>query len=93
MAMRPATLAAAAAAVAGLVVGTALLFRMPLERAAVLAPVIVATAGATAFLVVLWARIGWESLRRQRHRGLIAAGLVGAFAVLAVVSFVLPRLA
>jgi ABC-type enterochelin transport system permease subunit len=90
--MRPATLAIAATAVIGLVVATALLFRMPLERAAVLAPVIVATVGATAFLVVLWARIAWESLRRQRHRGLIAAGLVGAFAVLAVVSFVLPRL-
>jgi hypothetical protein len=90
--VRPAVLALAAAAVAGLVAGTALLFRMPLERAAVLAPVIVATAGATAFLLVLWTRIAWESVRRQRHPGLIAAGFVGAFAVLVLVSFVVPRL-
>ena len=90
--MRPAAVLAVAAVVAGLVVATALLLRMPLERAAVLAPVIVATVGATAFIVVLWARIAWESLRRQRHRGLIAAGVVGAFAALALVSFVLPRL-
>jgi hypothetical protein len=90
--MRPGVLVAAAAAVVGLVAATALVFRMPLERAAVLAPVIVATAGATAFIVVLWTRIAWDSMRRQRHPRLIAAGVVGAFVVLVVISFAVPRL-
>lgn len=88
--MRPAALALAAAAVVSLVAATAVLFRMPLERAVVLAPVIVVTAGATIFLVVLWTKIAVDSLRRQRHpRRIVAAG-VAAFALLAVVSFVLP---
>jgi hypothetical protein len=37
------------------------------ERAVVLAPVVVAVAGATAFLVILWTRIAWESLRGRRR--------------------------
>ena len=37
------------------------------ERAVVLAPVVVAVAGASAFLVVLWTRIAWESVRGRRH--------------------------
>jgi hypothetical protein len=88
--MRPAALTLAGAAVASLVAATAVLFRMPLDRAAVLAPVIVVTAGATIFIAVLWTRIALESLRRQRHpRRIVAAG-VAAFALLAVVSFFLP---
>ena len=38
------------------------------ERAAILSPVVVAVAGATGFLVVLWARVVWESLRGRRRR-------------------------
>jgi preprotein translocase subunit Sec61beta len=63
---------------------------MPLDRAAALAPVIVITLGATVFLAVLWTKIALDSLRRQRHpRRIVAAG-IGAFALLAVVSFFLP---
>ncbi len=88
--MRPAALTLAGAAVASLVAATAVLFRMPLDRAAVLAPVIVVTAGATLFIAVLWTRIALDSLRRQRHpRRIVAAG-VAAFALLAVVSFFVP---
>jgi hypothetical protein len=88
--MRPAALTLAGAAVASLVAATAMLFRMPLERAAVLAPVIVVTAGATIFIAMLWTRIAFDSLRRQRHPRLIVAAGVAAFALLAVVSFFLP---
>lgn len=88
--MRPTALVLAAAAVASLVAATAVLFRMPLDRAAALAPVIVITLGATVFLAVLWTKIELDSLRRQRHpRRIVAAG-IGAFALLAVVSFFLP---
>jgi preprotein translocase subunit Sec61beta len=88
--MRPTALVLAAAAVASLVAATAVLFRMPLDRAAALAPVIVITLGATVFLAVLWTKIALDSLRRQRHpRRIVAAG-IGAFALLAVVSFFLP---
>jgi hypothetical protein len=38
------------------------------ERAVILAPLVVAVAGAAAFLVVLWTRVAWESLRRGKHR-------------------------
>ena len=88
--MRPAALTLAGAAVASLVAATAVLFRMPLERAAALAPVIVVTAGATILLGVLWTRIAVDSLRRQRHPKRIVAAGVGAFALLAAISFFLP---
>jgi membrane protease YdiL (CAAX protease family) len=88
--MKPATLTLAGAAVAGLVAATALVFQMPLDRAAALAPVIVITGGATVFLVVLWTKIARDSLRRQRHPRRIVAVGVGAFALLALVSFFLP---
>jgi hypothetical protein len=50
-----------------LVLLTVWLFELPLDRAAVLAPVLVLVAGAAAGLVVLWTRVGWESLRRTGH--------------------------
>jgi hypothetical protein len=82
--------ALAGVAVASLVAATAVIFRMPFERAASLAPVIVITAGATVFLVVLWTKIALDSLRRQRHPKRIVAAGVGALALLALVSFFLP---
>jgi hypothetical protein len=88
--MRPAALTLAGAAVASLVAATAVLFHMPLDRAAALAPVIVITLGATVFLVILWTKIALDSLRRQRHPRRIVAIGVGAFALLALVSFFLP---
>ena len=38
------------------------------QRAALLAPVLVIGVGALAGLVVFWGRIGWDSIRRSRHR-------------------------
>ena len=64
------------------------------ERVAILAPVIVIGAGAATGLVVLWTRVGWESLQRQRHPWRIVGIAVGAIALLAVLSALgmkLPR--
>jgi hypothetical protein len=55
------------AACAGLDALLAWLLDWSFERAVVLAPIVVAVAGAGAFLVVLWARIAWESVRGRRH--------------------------
>ena len=76
------------AACVALVFGSAWLFRMPLSEAALAAPIIVASVGALAFLAVLWTKVAWESLRRQRHRGWIVAGLLGTLALLVLLSFV-----
>jgi hypothetical protein len=84
---RTGTLAVAAAAVVALVVVSALLFQWSLEKAALLAPIIIATAGATAFIFVLWGKIAWEALRRTSHPVAIGAGIVGAIALLLVISF------
>lgn len=56
------------------------------ERAALLAPVIVATVGATAFLFVLWGKIARESLSRTRHPVLIVTTIVAAVGLLVVLS-------
>lgn len=80
-------LVAAAAAVAALVALSAWLFQWSAEKAALLAPVIVVTAGATAFIFVLWTKIAVESLRRTRHPVAIAAGVAGAIVLLVVLSF------
>ena len=78
---------AVAAACVLLVLVAALAFRLPLERAAALAPVIVVTAGATVFVVLLWTKIAVDALRAQRHpRRIVAAG-VAVFALLVVLSF------
>lgn len=80
-------LAASAVVCAALVAATALVFRMPVEQAAVLAPVIVAAAGAVGFLVVLWTRVAVVSLSGTRHpRRIVAAG-VAVLAILVVLSF------
>jgi predicted N-acetyltransferase YhbS len=80
-------LGVAAAAVVGLVLVSALLFQWSLEKAALLAPLIVATAGATAFIFVLWAKIAWEGLRRSEHPVAITVGIVGTLVLLVVLSF------
>ena len=38
------------------------------QRAATLSPIIVLVFGAVAFLVVLWSRVLWESIRTRRRR-------------------------
>ncbi len=65
-----------------------------LERVAVLAPVIVVAVGAAAGLVVLWTKVGWESLRRQSHPWRIVAIGVAALCLLFALSLLgikLPR--
>ena len=64
------------------------------ERAAVLAPVIVLAMGAAAGLVVLWTKVGWESLKRQSHPWRIVAIGVAALCLLFALSLLgikLPR--
>jgi hypothetical protein len=56
-----------AAACACLIVLTALLLDWSVERAVILAPVVVMVAGAAGFLLVLWARVIWESMRSRRE--------------------------
>ena len=74
-----------------LVVGV---FEVSLERAAVLAPVIVVAFGAAAAVIVLWAKVGWEALQRRRRPWLvvcIAAGVVVLIAALSLLGLELPR--
>ena len=52
------------------------------ERVALLAPVIVVSAGAIVGLGLIWTRVAWESLQRQRHPGRIVAIGLGAIALL-----------
>ena len=54
------------AACVGLTVLAAVLFDWSLEKAILLAPVVVAVAGMTAFVLVLWTRIVVDSVRRRR---------------------------
>ena len=77
-----------------LVLLAVLVFELPLERAAVLAPVLVVIAGAIAGLLVLWTRVGWESLRRRPHPWRLVALAAGAIALLVALSALglrLPR--
>ena len=79
------------AALVLLVVGV---FEVSLERAAVLAPVIVLAFGAAAAVIVLWAKVGWEALQRRRRPWLvvgIAAGVVVLIATLSLLGLELPR--
>jgi hypothetical protein len=60
----------ALAACAGLTALAAWILDWSFQRAATLSPVIVVVVGAAAFLVVLWTRVAWESIRRRdRHGG------------------------
>ena len=79
---------------AALVLLTVWLFGFSLEHAAVLAPVLVVVFGAAAGLVVLWVKVGWESLRRRRRPWLVvslAAAAVALVAALSLLGLELPR--
>jgi hypothetical protein len=69
-------------------------FQLSLERAAILAPVLVVVFGAAAGLVVLWTKVGWEALQRRRRPWLVAAVAVAVLALLVGLSLLgvkLPR--
>jgi hypothetical protein len=79
---------------AGLVLVAVGVFELSLERAAILAPVLVVVFGAAAGLVVLWTKVGWEALQRRRRPWLVAAVAVGVLALLVGLSLLgvkLPR--
>ena len=79
---------------AALVLAVVWVFEISLSRAAVLAPVIVVCAGAAAGVGVLWAKVGWEALKRKRRPWLVAGIVLAAFALLVALSALgvnLPR--
>ena len=88
-----------AAVASGLVTGALVLvavgvFELSLERAAILAPVLVVVFGAAAGLVVLWTKVGWEALQRRRRPWLVVAVAVALLALLVGLSLLgvkLPR--
>jgi hypothetical protein len=76
---------AASAAVTAIVVVTVWLTKLSFQRAILLAPVLVVGVAAVAGLIVFWGRVGWESFRRSRHRGLIVVvGVVGVAILVAL---------
>jgi len=74
---------AVSAFVTALVLATVWLTDLSLERAILLAPVLVIGFAAVAGLVVFWGRVGWDSFRKSRRPRLVAA-LVLAFVLLLV---------
>ena len=79
---------------AALVLLAVAVFEFSLERAAILAPVLVVIFGAAAGLVVLWTKVGWEALQRRRRPWLVAAVAVAVLALLVGLSLLgvkLPR--
>ena len=87
-------LAAASAAVTGLVVLTVWLTDLSFERAVLLAPVLVVGLAAVAGLIVFWGRVGWESFSQARHPRLIVAATVAFVLVLVLLTILgvqLPR--
>ena len=91
--MRLRVAVAALLGVCALVALTSWLFRMPLQQAAVAAPIIVVSAAALVGLVLFWTKVAYESLRRQRHPGRILAVALAVLTLLVVLSFFveLPR--
>ena len=79
-------------ATAALVLLAVWIFDLSLDRAAVLAPVLVVVAGAAAGLVVLWTRVGWEAIRGREHPWRIVAVALGVVALLVVLSLLGLRL-
>jgi hypothetical protein len=65
MRLRWPVLLASLAVCAGLTALAAWILGWSFQRAATLSPVIVLVFGAAAFLVVLWGRVLWESIRKK----------------------------
>lgn len=87
-------IATASVAVAVLTVLAAWVSGLSIERAALLAPVLVVGVAAVAGLFVLWGRVAWEQYRESRHQLAIAVGagaLVALFVTLSLVGVKLPH--
>jgi hypothetical protein len=81
-------------AVTALVVLASWLLSWPLEKAALLAPVIVAFVAVALGLLVFWGRVAWDGFRGSRHQRWIVAGavsLVALVTVLTILGVQLPR--
>jgi hypothetical protein len=81
-------------AVTALVLLASWLLRWPLEKAALLAPVIVVFVAVALGVFVFWGRVAWDGLRASRHPRWIVAGalsLVALVAVLTLLGVQLPR--
>jgi amino acid transporter len=79
---------------AALVLLVVWVFELSLERAAILAPVLVVVFGAAAGLIVLWTKVGWEALQRRKRPWLVAGVAVAVLALLLGLSLLgvkLPR--
>ena len=85
--MTPRRIVVTSAGLAALVAFAVLVLQWSLEKALLLAPVAVATVGATAFLLVLWTKVAYDGLRGQEHPLRILALGVGGLALLVVLSF------
>ena len=85
--MSPRLVVGSVLACAAAVALTAFVFDLRLERAVVLAPVIVLAVGAAAALLVLWARVALESVRHRRHPRRIVGIAFAIFLLLIALSF------
>ena len=63
--MRPRVVLISLGACAGLTALAALLLDWSFEKAVILAPIVVLVAGAAGFLIVLWTRVIWESIKSR----------------------------
>jgi hypothetical protein len=86
--------AAASVAVTAVVLVTVWVTDLSMERAILLAPVLVIGLAAVAGLVVFWGRVGWESFSSSRRPRLIALLVLAVVLVLAALTLLgvnLPR--
>jgi hypothetical protein len=94
LSQRPQALVGATVLAVGLALATAWAFAIPLDRALVLAPVLVVACGLVAGVAVLLVRAAIESTRASGHPRLVVgtiAGLVALGVILTVLGIELPR--
>jgi hypothetical protein len=87
-------LVAASAAVTALVLVAVWLTDLSVQRAILLAPVLVVGVAAFAGLLAFWGRVGWESFRQARRPRLVAGLALAFIAVLVLLTLLgveLPR--